>query len=110
MLKKTWQQNLPFIIFILALLLGFLGVSLVNQGMGGDSFVYSSIALNMAHGVGSFGRQYTKTVFPIFYEHPIECVAMLVKDLRPPWCKSTPIARQLISRDRPRHAQLRYLG
>ena len=71
MLKKTWQQNLPFIIFILALLLGFLGVSLVNQGMGGDSFVYSSIALNMAHGIGSlWAPSYTKTVFPIFYEHP----------------------------------------
>ena len=71
MLKKVCQQNLPFTILVFALLLGFLGVSLVNQGMGGDSFVYSSIALNMAHGIGSLWTpNYTKTVFPVFYEHP----------------------------------------
>ncbi len=71
MLNKSYQQNLPFIIFVFALLLGFLGISLVNQGMGGDSFVYSSIALNMAHGVGSIWQpNYSKTVFPVFYEHP----------------------------------------
>ena len=70
-LKKICRQNLPFIILVFALLLGFLCVSLVNQGMGGDSFVYSSIALNMAHGIGSlWAPSYTKTVFPTFYEHP----------------------------------------
>ena len=45
--------------------------NLLTRGMFMDGLIYTSVASNMAEGVGSFWHPtYTATVFPDFYEHP----------------------------------------
>lgn len=52
-----------FLLFILPRLLGY--------GLFLDGLIYSSIARNLAEGVGSLWKPYyTDTSFPVFYEHP----------------------------------------
>ena len=43
----------------------------LTRGMFMDGLIYTSVADNMAHGIGSFWHPvYTATQFPDFYEHP----------------------------------------
>lgn len=45
--------------------------NLLTRGMFMDGLIYTSVASNMAEGVGSFWHPvYTATQFPDFYEHP----------------------------------------
>ncbi len=45
--------------------------NLLTRGMFMDGLIYTSVAANMAEGVGSFWHPvYTATQFPQFYEHP----------------------------------------
>ncbi len=45
--------------------------NLLTRGMFMDGLIYTSVADNMAHGIGSFWHPtYTATQFPDFYEHP----------------------------------------
>ena len=45
--------------------------TLIQDGMFLDGITYSAIAHNLANGIGSFWKpHYTKTLYPVFYEHP----------------------------------------
>ena len=45
--------------------------NLLTRGMFMDGLIYTSVADNMANGIGSFWHPtYTATQFPDFYEHP----------------------------------------
>ena len=63
---KYW----PYL-FVVGLFGLFACNNLLTRGMFMDGLIYTSIASNMASGIGSFWHPtYTATVFPDFYEHP----------------------------------------
>lgn len=63
---KYW----PYL-FVAALFGLFACNNLLTRGMFMDGLIYTSVADNMAHGIGSFWHPvYTATQFPDFYEHP----------------------------------------
>ena len=63
---KYW----PYL-FVVGLFGLFACNNLLTRGMFMDGLIYSSIAANMAEGVGSFWHPvYTASQFPQFYEHP----------------------------------------
>ncbi len=70
--KIAYQQNLPWVLFTLALFIVISISVLVQKRILSDGSCYASIAWNMAHGIGSLWRPiYTPTVLaPVFYEHP----------------------------------------
>lgn len=63
---KYW----PYL-FVVGLFGLFACNNLLTRGMFMDGLIYTSVASNMAEGVGSFWHPvYTATQFPDFYEHP----------------------------------------
>lgn len=63
---KYW----PYL-FVVGLFGLFACNNLLTRGMFMDGLIYTSVAANMAEGVGSFWHPvYTATQFPQFYEHP----------------------------------------
>ena len=63
---KYW----PYL-FVVGLFGLFACNNLLTRGMFMDGLIYTSVAANMAEGVGSFWHPvYTATQFPDFYEHP----------------------------------------
>lgn len=65
------KKNLPFILCVLVLLFVILFIPLAMFGRGGDGILYSSIAYNMAHNIGSLWQPYyLKPFVTPFYEHP----------------------------------------
>lgn len=63
---KYW----PYL-FVVGLFGLFACNNLLTRGMFMDGLIYTSVAANMAEGVGSFWYPvYTATQFPQFYEHP----------------------------------------
>ena len=65
------KQNLPFNLLVLVLFCIVLFIPLTMMGRGGDGLVYSSIAYNMAHNIGSLWQPfYLKPFATPFYEHP----------------------------------------
>ncbi len=64
------KKALPYL-FVVGLFGLFACNNLLTRGMFMDGLIYTSIASNMASGIGSFWHPtYTATVFPDFYEHP----------------------------------------
>lgn len=64
------KKALPYL-FVVGLFGLFACNNLLTRGMFMDGLIYTSVADNMAHGVGSFWHPtYTATQFPDFYEHP----------------------------------------
>ena len=64
------MKALPYL-FVVGLFGLFACNNLLTRGMFMDGLIYTSIASNMASGIGSFWHPtYTATVFPDFYEHP----------------------------------------
>jgi 4-amino-4-deoxy-L-arabinose transferase-like glycosyltransferase len=65
------KSNRIFYLFLLALILLLFFPNLLQKGMFVDGLWYSTISKNLAEGFGSFWSPYfTKTMFPVFYEHP----------------------------------------
>ena len=64
------KKALPYL-FVAGLFGLFACNNLLTRGMFMDGLIYTSVASNMAEGVGSFWHPvYTATQFPDFYEHP----------------------------------------
>lgn len=64
---KSW----PLYLVVAGLFGLFACNNLLTRGMFMDGLIYTSVASNMAEGVGSFWHPvYTATQFPDFYEHP----------------------------------------
>lgn len=64
------KKALPYL-FVAGLFWLFACNNLLTRGMFMDGLIYTSVAANMAEGVGSFWHPvYTATQFPQFYEHP----------------------------------------
>ncbi|MBP3740193.1 MAG: glycosyltransferase family 39 protein [Bacteroidales bacterium] len=64
------MKALPYL-FVVGLFGLFACNNLLTRGMFMDGLIYTSVAANMAEGVGSFWHPvYTATQFPQFYEHP----------------------------------------
>ena len=64
------MKALPYL-FVVGLFGLFACNNLLTRGMFMDGLIYTSVASNMAEGVGSFWHPvYTATQFPDFYEHP----------------------------------------
>ena len=64
------KKVLPYL-FVAGLFGCFACNNLLTRGMFMDGLIYTSVASNMAEGVGSFWHPvYTATQFPDFYEHP----------------------------------------
>lgn len=65
------NTNKIFWILTITVFIGLLVPTLIQDGMFLDGVTYSSIAKNMANGIGDFWKpHYTKTLYPNFYEHP----------------------------------------
>lgn len=65
------SRYLPFYLIAIAVFIGIAGPALFSDGMFVDGLVYSSIARNLADGLGSFwDLHYTETLYPHFFEHP----------------------------------------
>lgn len=65
-------------VFVVALFLAIIGDTLLTTGLFMDGLIYSNVANNMAHGIGSFWHpSYTLTQFPEFYEHPPLAMGLL---------------------------------
>ncbi|NOY37372.1 MAG: hypothetical protein GXO83_07325 [Chlorobi bacterium] len=61
----------PFESITIVVFTGLLVPWLVRDGMFVDGVTYSTIARNMADGLGSFWQlHYTNTLYPVFYEQP----------------------------------------
>ena len=70
-LVKKKQNNYTFHLFTLALLLILLLPQVFQEGMFMDGLIYSTIAHNMANGIGSFYYpSFSQTIMPVFNEHP----------------------------------------
>ena len=66
--KRLWT---PLWFFSLSLFLLLIVLPLTRQGMFLDGVIYAAIAKNLALGQGSLWHPfYSKTTFPVFYEHP----------------------------------------
>lgn len=64
------KKAVPYL-FVVGLFGLFACNNLLTRGMFMDGLIYTSVASNMAEGVGSFWHPtYTATQFPEFYEHP----------------------------------------
>lgn len=64
------KKVLPYL-FVAGLFGCFACNNLLTRGMFMDGLIYTSVADNMANGIGSFWHPtYTATQFPDFYEHP----------------------------------------
>lgn len=64
------KKALPYL-FVAGLFGLFACNNLLTRGMFMDGLIYTSVAANMAEGVGSFWHPvYTATQFPQFFEHP----------------------------------------
>ena len=64
------KNAVPYL-FVIGLFGLFACNNLLTRGMFMDGLIYTSVADNMAHGIGSFWHPvYTATQFPDFYEHP----------------------------------------
>ena len=64
------KRAVPYL-FVVGLFGLFACNNLLTRGMFMDGLIYTSVASNMAEGVGSFWHPvYTATQFPDFYEHP----------------------------------------
>ena len=64
------KKVLPYL-FVAGLFGCFACNNLLTRGMFMDGLIYTSVASNMAEGVGAFWHPvYTATQFPDFYEHP----------------------------------------
>ena len=64
------KNAVPYL-FVIGLFGLFACNNLLTRGMFMDGLIYTSVASNMAEGVGSFWHPvYTATQFPDFYEHP----------------------------------------
>lgn len=64
------KKVLPYL-FVAGLFGCFACNNLLTRGMFMDGLIYTSVASNMAEGVGAFWHPvYTATAFPDFYEHP----------------------------------------
>lgn len=67
---SAMRDKWPYL-FVGALFALFACNNLLTRGMFMDGLIYTSVAANMAEGVGSFWHPvYTATQFPQFYEHP----------------------------------------
>lgn len=65
------KKNFPFNLCVLILLCIVLFIPLAMMGRGGDGMLYSSIAYNMAHNIGSLWQPFYLKPFVVpFYEHP----------------------------------------
>ncbi len=65
------NKKYSFHLFTLAIVLLFLLPGLLQEGMFMDGLIYSTIAHNMANGIGSFYYpSFSQTVMPVFNEHP----------------------------------------
>ena len=64
------RQSLPFILLVFGIFL-FECLPFVMYGTSLDGLVYSQLALNMSHHLGSLWDPfYSSTIWPHFYEHP----------------------------------------
>ena len=64
------KRAVPYL-FVVGLFGLFACNNLLTRGMFMDGLIYTSVADNMANGIGSFWHPtYTATQFPDFYEHP----------------------------------------
>lgn len=64
------KRAVPYL-FVIGLFGLFACNNLLTRGMFMDGLIYTSVADNMANGIGSFWHPtYTATQFPDFYEHP----------------------------------------
>lgn len=64
------KNAVPYL-FVIGLFGLFACNNLLTRGMFMDGLIYTSVADNMANGIGSFWHPtYTATQFPDFYEHP----------------------------------------
>ena len=77
------KKVLPYL-FVAGLFGLFACNNLLTRGMFMDGLIYTSVASNMAEGVGSFWHPvYTATQFPDFYEHPPLMMQRRLRHQRP---------------------------
>jgi 4-amino-4-deoxy-L-arabinose transferase-like glycosyltransferase len=68
---RSWSGRSVLLFFSVSVYLICTLPRLLSYGMFRDGLTYSSIARNMAEGVGAFwSPYYTATLYPQFYEHP----------------------------------------
>jgi 4-amino-4-deoxy-L-arabinose transferase-like glycosyltransferase len=66
-IKPTWH----FYLFVAGVFLIIVSPNLFSHGMFMDGLIYSSVAKNMANGIGTFWNpHFTATFMPNFHEHP----------------------------------------
>lgn len=65
------SQSLPFYLFITGVYLIFISPGLLSEGMFSDGLFYSTIAKNLANGIGSFWNpHFTANCLTDFHGHP----------------------------------------
>jgi hypothetical protein len=65
------KRDLPFFLLFVSLVLVLIVREVFRDGMFVDGLLYSSVAKNLAHGIGSFWHpHFSKTVMPVFHEQP----------------------------------------
>ncbi|NVO02606.1 MAG: glycosyltransferase family 39 protein [Bacteroidetes bacterium] len=70
-INNEYNQTLPFYLLITGLFLIIISPSLLSKGMFMDGLIYSTIAKNLADGVGTFWNpHFTATCLADFHEHP----------------------------------------
>ena len=74
---RTFKVDRTFLLFTLGIFSLLLLPQLFQEGMFMDGLIYSTIAHNMASGIGSFYfPSFSQTIMPIFHEHPPLALAL----------------------------------
>lgn len=64
-------KALPFYLLVIGIFLVIISPSLLSEGMFMDGLIYSTIAKNLANGIGTFWNpHFTSTCLTNFHEHP----------------------------------------